>query len=54
MKPNSYQQYGSIEDPSSTDGSAPSNLGFYGRVHFDEPIVKEDMLDNSKIPTPEE
>lgn len=47
---NSYQAYFSLEDKNSTDGAAPENLGFYGILGVDEPIVLEDMLRADKIP----
>lgn len=50
MHNNSYQQYFSLDSVSDTDGSAPENLGFYGMLHIDEPIIKEDMLNPDKIP----
>lgn len=51
---NSYQQYFSMEDISSTDGSAPENLGFYGIINVDEPIHKEDVNNPDKIPSQEQ
>lgn len=53
MMNNSYQQYFSLEDVDGTDGMAPENLGFYGRMHIDEPIIRADMLNPDKIPDKE-
>lgn len=51
MFQNSYQQYFSIDEIGSTDGSAPANFGYYEFAYIDEPIVKDDMLNPDKIPT---
>ena len=53
MDNNQKQRYAALEDPTSTDGQAPSNGGFYGIIHIDEPVVKDDVLNPDKIPTKE-
>lgn len=55
MMKNNSQGYFSLEDiTGSTDGGSVPNAGYIGTVHVDEPVVKEDVGDLTKIPDEKE